>query len=312
MGNPSPRLLTRMLEDSKRKQEEKVANADLFARLNYFGQSSDQIRARARATTAVSATSSISSQDSRYLPKDLDELRQLIRGTSQEQSLSPDHKSLPRNSQILKPSQIVELSDETKSSVDASPTLRRYVSSKVPSMDIITEDCDEEEEGDEDIFDIPEKEEFVEGDEDGDNTILEVDERTRQESIRKFVQARFSGRDSGFTLSRTMTPSFDTPSNSFSSKDDHKVVAAQTPPPPPPVTVASTANSQYSPSIAPRHRASKRVSMQCVHPKLLEKICEEWMESVPWKVEPYPCRLSSPQVPVFICNERTIATSKKS
>lgn len=282
MGNPSPRLLTRMLEDSKRKQEEKVANADLFARLNYFGQSSDQIRARARATTAISAaTSTASSLDAKSLPKDLDELRQLIRGTSQEGSILPEKSYLPRNSQILKPSQMIQLPGMTSDDT-SQPFFKRFLSSKVPSMEMITEDFEEEEDEDEDIFDTPENNDMVDGDAEKPNH--EVDERTRQESIRKFVQARFSGRDSGSnvsTISRTLTPSFTNPSNSFCFNDNDAHPTPSVSPPPEPVALSAT---PFSPSIAPKHRASKRVSMQCVHPKLLEKICLEWMASVPWQV----------------------------
>mmetsp|Transcript_8054 Transcript_8054/g.12029 ORF Transcript_8054/g.12029 Transcript_8054/m.12029 type:complete len:582 (-) Transcript_8054:175-1920(-) len=49
-GNPSPKLLTRMLEESKEKQKARECDTDMFARLNFFGQSSAQIRARAHAT----------------------------------------------------------------------------------------------------------------------------------------------------------------------------------------------------------------------------------------------------------------------
>jgi hypothetical protein len=338
MGNPSPKLLTRMLEDNKRKQEDKVANADLFARLNFFGQSSDQIRARARATTSYSFSSENSADShANGLPKDLDELRILIRGTSQHGGSSsgsasgsaPAAVKTQRNSQILKPSQMIQFPG-TLPSVSASPSggdqkplLKRYASSKAPSMEMITEDNDEEEDGEEwEPGQEDEEDEAEEGSPSDSNN--GVDERTRQESIRKFIQARFSGRDSGASLTATttrvvtQTPSFASSAcNSFCSKDDLPSESPSLPPPAttlsfstPPRPTAGTTQSPFSPSPAPRHRSSKRISMQCVHPKLLEKICHEWMESVPWQVPSdshVPSRLfstlsPSPPPARFLCS----------
>jgi hypothetical protein len=310
MGNPSPRLLTRMLEDSKRKQEEKVANVDLFARLNYFGQSSDQIRARARATTACSISSEASIGDSSTLPHDLDELRQLIRGTSQDGSKSPMRSSVivkdaggtRPNGQILKPSQMIQVTGT--SSQSSGSLLKRYASSKAPSMEMITEDNDEEEdeEDEEDDDELGEREEDEEEDEDHSiDPNGEDDERKRQESIRKFVQARFSGRESGSNLSAVVPNSRTvTRTPSFVSADDDK----DSPPSPPlpetipstslmrtfptvtlaPTMTVDTSSPVPNPTFVPKPRVSKRISMHCVHPKLLEKICQEWMDSVPWKV----------------------------
>jgi hypothetical protein len=348
MGNPSPKLLSRMLEDSKKKQEEKVANADLFARLNYFGQSSDQIRARARATTAYSFSSENSVDSTNGLPKDLDELRILIRGSSQNGGSNNGNGSsgatavrTVRTSQILKPSQMIQLpgtppsgSASGSASGDQKPSLKRFASSKVPSMEMITEDGDEEEEEEDGEEWEPGQDEDEEDEGWGDaeeesptdSNSNEVDERMRQESIRKFVQARFSGRESSGHLATTATaltptrgaltsqfPSFASSAcDSFCSKDDLPPSSSQpashsstlphppsipSPPPRPRPTLNVAANGgnpnssqqpPLSPSMAPRHRSSKRVSMQCVHPKLLEKICHEWMESVPWQVTHIP------------------------
>jgi hypothetical protein len=328
LGNPSPRLLTRMLEDSKRKQEEKVANVDLFARLNYFGQSSDQIRARARATTALSLSSEASITESGDLPDNLDELRLLIRGTSQDESRSSPRKSIvPKDGkgspQILKPSQMIQV---TASSNQQSALLKRYASSKAPSMEMITEDHDEEEDEEDEDEGWEVGEEDADADADGEGSRStdpsgEDDERKRQESIRKFVQARFSGRESasnltgGASASRAVTR---TPS--FVSTDANDATPPPTPSPiqttgsslmrtiPPPTPSPSIAVEIPSPigqnpSSIPKPRMSKRVSMHCVHPKLLEKICHEWMDSVPWKVCIIILLLAalSVSLPLYVC-----------
>lgn len=435
MGNPSPRLLTRMLEDNKKKQEEKQANADLFAKINYFGQSSDQIRARARATTAVSYQSDDGTMDG-SLPNNLDELRELIRGKSFKDANnnltnndSTKTSSIQRNSQILKPSQIIQLNNQQNKDQqhqqsteeprrDSGRTkepkivLKRFGSSKAPSMDIITEDyaeTDEDDEEDDENNNNDENDGNIDDDEEvdeEDENRNEGDERIRQESIRKFVQARFSGasasNSSNVSLpskNQTIVPFSSSLSYSFESVDDNdnnndnnnnlndndnnnnttstlstiqynnsgsniednhnnknkdnkdnnnnsnnalnkkslinsrevknqsgdynnskqnqnesnehklsrfpslssnnshspistmyssefsmstsefdKLQNIQTPNPSP-LSISTTPTPPFR-----KNRYSKRISMQCVHPKLLEKICFEWMDSVPWKV----------------------------
>jgi hypothetical protein len=310
-GNPSPKLVARILEESKAKERAKTQEVEMFSRLNFFGQSSNQIRARAGATIlairhvdqdnnpnpdagsiGVSTMKDDASEDGtgavRRRPtgfprlserkprssvlKSLDSMHEEAGSDSDDDmSLSTASSSTSSRSRSsiytnLKPSQIVQISRLTKAkSLDGGSGNDKPIP---PSLQAITEDGDEDEDEDEDAL-------LVDGD----------TEKERKESIRRYVQARFSG----VGQSPESRPSLNRASSAPSPETQPSQLLLPLPQPQPFQSTALSRSRQATMvsvdvTRARRRTSSKRLSCMNVHPALLETICHEFMASVPWHV----------------------------
>lgn len=261
-GRPSPILLTRMLEEQKNISDQYKSDfhttAEMFTNLKFFGQSSSQIRQRARVTVlTMSCNKGYDEQrhSDFYGTADIPFVPALPVAPSEIQR-SGIHPPTPiqRNrktiqmdgfSPILKPSEIIARStvDDTSQKIgiqDKEPSFHKLELHR--RMSIILEDDDN-------------------NDDVEDNTTPLISDATieflvaRQKTIQEIVKARFSG-------------------GPIPASPQASIVNSN----------SKTNSSPTTINFLVRPPLLKKNSSLNIHPKLLETIAAEWIASMPWKI----------------------------
>jgi len=248
-GNPSPRLVSRMLKTQKEDRgamsisgNKKAESAELLLRLNYSGQSPKQIRERARATTIANsiaeidrvpgssgisgATSEGSRRQSNF--SQLNSNPDSQRRSSLMMSVADIKKDLLKPA-LLPAHHHAALHEEESANLESFDTLKNE-QHQSSILKIIVESEDEE---DDDSF---------------HSNVLKHSEPHAESSMKTLLEERCPGVEGGILSYMNCTD------------------------------------------------ASKRVSAIGFHPALLQRLCGEWFDSLPWKEKvtlwPLHCRIT--------------------
>ena len=322
-GNPSPKLVARILEETRAKEETKNREVEMFSRLNFFGQSSSQIRARAGATILS------------------------LRQHQGQDGSSDGSEDYGRLLTLPEPTALgVDSSDEEEVGGRRRPSgfrrisQRKARSSVLRSLRSMNSDDDSDQDDDQDepvksrersrsrwgdggaspvilkpseIIRNAKFKQFKPGDvangdaplsplplaviteNDGDENDEEGEEEGVQEALLMKGDTEEERRETikKFVLARFSGrgPASPEDSERVDPPPQHNpcMTRAASAPLPPSNPLPSAPHPPSDPirSTPPARRiSSKRMSSMTVHPKLLETICHEWMASVPWHVSP--------------------------